>query len=93
MGLLEGLLDFLEVLEKADVGRHLHGGGGDAGEDVQNLGVDFAAVGLAGDGDAGVKTHLLRDHGIKLIGLVEVAVEELEERSLGAGRTFGAQEF
>ncbi len=50
----EGFIHFLEGGEHSDIHRHLVGGGGQCRERGDDLGIDDARVGLAGDGvDAG----------------------------------------
>ena len=76
--------------QEPQVGGRLVGAGGDAGERVEHLGVDLARVGLAGDGVGLVEAHLLGDELLELPHLVVIAVEELQEAGLRAGRAFDA---
>ena len=66
---------------------------GDAGEEIQHLAVQFAGVGLAGDGEALVISHLLGDFFVQLAALLVVPFKQFQEAGLGAGGAFAAQEF
>ena len=86
----EGLFDFFAMGEDAEVGRGFVAAGGDAGEGVEDLGVDLAGVGLSGDGVGAGEAHLFRDRCFELADFGVVAVEELEEAGLGSGGAFDA---
>ena len=58
--------------------------------DVEDLRVDLARIGLAGDGVAGVEAHLLGDELVEPSDLGVIAVKEFEEAGLRAGRAFDA---
>ena len=65
--------------EDPQVGGRFVAAGGDAGQRVEHLGVDFARIGLAGDGVRGVEAHLLGDELFELAHLGVIAVEQLQK--------------
>ena len=65
----EGLFDFFAVGEDAEIGRGFVAARGDAGEGVEDLGVDLARVGLAGDGVGAGEAHLFGDALLRAGGL------------------------
>ena len=56
-------------------------------------GADLARVGLAGDGEGFGKAESLGDHAVELVAFAVIAVEEGEERGLGAGGALDAAEL
>ena len=91
--LLERLLDLLEVLQQADVVRELRRALRDAAQHVQHLAVELSRVGLAGYGKARLVAQLLGDLAVDLRGELVVAVKELEEARLRAGRALRAEQL
>ena len=81
------------MLKQTDVVRHAVGALREGGEDVQDAAVGLARVGLAADGEAAVKAELCGDAAVHLVDLRAVAVKEVHEAGLGAGRAAAAEEF
>ena len=65
--------------QNAQVGGRLVAAGRDAGKRIEHLGIDFARIGLAGDGVGRVEAHLLGDELFELPHFVVVAVEQLQK--------------
>ncbi len=78
------------MLEESEVGGHLGRGLGDSAQEIEDLGVGFPAVGLAGDGERFVEAELPGDEPIEVADLGVVAAEQFEERGLRAGGPFAA---
>ena len=89
----KGLVDLLEMAQKPDIGGEFRRALRDAGEHLQHGEVRLSGIGLAGDGLAGGKAHLLRDHGLEPLGLFRVAVEQGKEACRRAGRALAAEEL
>ena len=81
------------MLQETDIRTHLHSGGSDDPERVQDDRINKPGIGLAGYRHAAVKSHLFRDHGIQAVHLVEVSVEEFKEGGLRSGRSLAAEEL
>ena len=79
--------------EDAQVGREFVSALGDAREDVENLSVEFARIGFTGDCERLVESDFFADFLFELSDFRVVAVEELEEARLGAGRALVAERF
>ena len=88
--LLKGLFHLLEVGQQTDIGGHLHGALGNAGQGAQHLIIHLAAVGLAADGHHLVKAHLGGDVRLHGLDLLLVALKQLHKAGLGAGGALGA---
>ena len=67
--LLERLLDLLEVREETNVGRDLVCGRSERGEGSEDVDVDLARVGLAGDGVGAGEAGELGDESVELLNL------------------------
>ena len=91
--LLKRLLHLLEVLKKTNVRCHLHCRSRDTAERVQHKGIHLARVGLPGYRIAGSKAHLLCNHGIQTIHLLEIAVKQLQEGSLRSRGALAAKKL
>ena len=72
------------------IGGRLVSTGGDAGERVEHLGVDFSRIGLAGDRVGGIEAHFFGDQLLELADFVVIAVKQLQKAGLRAGRSFHA---
>ena len=83
--LLKGFFHFLEVGQQAPVGGDFMGAGGHRTEGREDIAVDLARIGLAGDGVALGKAKGVRHQLVELFHLVVVAVEEGQKAGLGAG--------
>ena len=70
--LLERFLDLLEVGEETDVGRDLVGSGTERGERAEDVDIDLARVGLAGDGVGVLKARELGDEAVELFDLSSI---------------------
>ena len=81
------------MLKQTDVVRHAVGALREGGEDVQDAAVGLARVGLAADGEAAVEAELCGDAVVHLVDLRAVAVKEVHEAGLGAGRAAAAEEL
>ena len=90
---LKGLVDLLEVAQKPDIGGEFRRALRDAGEHLQHGEVRLAGIGLAGNGLAGGKAQLLRDHRLEPFGLFRVTVEQGEKARRRAGRALAAEEL
>lgn len=90
---LKGFFDFFEVLEQTHVGGEFVCGFSDGCEGLQNLGVDFAGVGLACDGVGLFEAEAFGDELVELADFFGVVVEEGHEGGLGAGGAFYASAF
>src|SRR4029079_13497907 len=84
--------ELVQVLEEAHVVAELRGRLREAAEGGDDLRVDFARVGMPRDRVAAQHNALLRDELLEAIDLRFVALEEVEERRLRAGRAFDAEE-
>ena len=80
------------MLKKADVVREFVCTCRDPCKNIEHTRVDFAGIGLPGNGIARVKAHLLRDHRIEPVDLFPVALEEFQKAGLRAGRSFAAKQ-
>ena len=83
--LFKGFFQLFLMSEDAQVGREFVSALGDAREGVENLSVEFARIGLTGDGERLVESDFFADFLFELSDFRVVAVEELEETRLGAG--------
>ena len=83
--LLKGLLHLLKGLEDAQVVGELAGGLGHPGQRGEHIGVGLPGIGLAADGHALGKAHLLCHQAIQLAHLRLVPFEQLHKAGLGAG--------
>ena len=81
------------MLQKADVVRKLRRALRDAAQHVQHLAVELARVGLAGNGEARLIAQLFGDFAVDLRGHLVIAVEQLEEARLRAGRALRAEQL
>ena len=90
---LERLEHFALVLQQPQVGGELGGGGGDPRQCRQHLRVLFARVRLAGDGEHAREPHFTPHQPVQLPDLVMIAVEQLEEARLCAGRPLDPAEL
>ena len=88
--LLERLLDLAERLQHPHVARELRRARRDPRDDAEHLRVDLARVRLAGDGQGRVESHRRGDPAVELAHLRVVALEQLEEARLRAGRPLHA---
>ena len=88
--LVERLGELAHALQQAQVGAHLVAALGDAGEQREELAVQLAGVGLAGDRDAAGEAEARGDAAVELAHLGVVAVEQREEARLRAGRALDA---
>ena len=89
--LLEGLLQLTVVLQQADVVGHAVDALGYGGQAVQDPGVHLPGIGLAADGEAGVKAELGGNAAVHLVDLCLVPVKQVHEAGLGAGGAPAAQ--
>ena len=90
---LERLLDLALVGQQPQVGAEPVGALGDPRQRAEHLGVDLARVGLARDGIGLGEAERLGHHAVERLDLGVVAVEELEEAGLRAGRPLDPQEL
>ena len=63
------------------------GGLGNSGENRQNLGINFSAIGLAGYGINSGKIHFPCNLSVQLSTFFMVSFEKLQEGGLGSGST------
>ena len=77
--------------EEADVGRYLVSGRGEGGEGAEDVGIEFAGIGLARNREDFGKSEILGDKPFQLFHFSGVIVEESEEGGLGAGSPFSAE--
>lgn len=89
----EGFFEFFAMREEADIGGDFMEAGGDSAEAIEDLGIDFSGVGLAGNGVAGGEAHALGDAGFEFSDFGVITLKELEEAGLGTGRPFDAAAF
>ena len=89
---LERLIDLLAMGQQAQIGAELVCGLPQAGQGIENLAIDFARVGLAGDGVDRVEAHLAGDQLIQAADALVIAAEEGEKTGLRAGRALDAAE-
>mmetsp|Transcript_874 Transcript_874/g.1261 ORF Transcript_874/g.1261 Transcript_874/m.1261 type:complete len:427 (-) Transcript_874:221-1501(-) len=82
--LREGLLHLLEVGEQPHVAGHLVRALGHAAQHAEDVVVDLARVGLAGDGDGPLEAHQLAHAPVQGLHLLVVALEQLQEGGLRA---------
>ena len=90
---LERLLELALVGQQPQVGAEPVRALGDPRQRGQHLGVDLARVGLARDGIGLGEAERLGHHPVERLDLGVVAVEELEEAGLRAGRPLDPQEL
>ena len=88
----DGLIDLLAVGEQAQIGAVLVGRLPQAGQHIEDLAIDLARVGLAGDGEDPVEAHFACYQVIELAHAVVVASKQFEEAGLGAGGSLDASE-
>ena len=93
LALLKRLFHLAEGLQQPQILRELVGALGDAGERAEHAAVQFARIGLAGNGKALLHAHLAGDAPFQLVHLFAVAVEELHKALLRAGRAAVAQQL
>ena len=89
--LLERLLYFLQVLQQTQVGCELGSGFCDTGQRCKGLRVDLAGVGLTGDRNHACKAEIVGNALLQLLNLALVAVKQLHEGRLRAGRALAAE--
>ena len=89
---LERLFDLPVMLQQADIRRHAARALADGGQDVQDPAVELARIGLPADRVAAVKAELGRDLPVHLVDLRRIAVKQLDEARLRAGRAAAAEE-
>ena len=89
--LLKGLLQLTVVLQQADVVGHAVDALSHRRQAVQNPGIYLPGVGLAADGEAGVKAEPGSDAAVHLVNLCLIALKEIHEAGLGAGGAPAAQ--
>ena len=65
------------------------GGLSDSGENRQNLGINFSAVGLAGYGINSREIHFPCNLSVQLSTFFMVSFEKLQEGGLGSGSSLG----
>ena len=93
LALFKRLLNFLEVLEQANVIGEFMRALRDGAQHAEHTEIIFAGICLRGHRVAGVIAHLFRDQLIELLDFVRIAVKQLHEARLGAGRPFAAQQL
>ena len=81
------------MLQEPDVVGHAVGALGNGGQHVQNPAVGFSGISLAADGEAFFKAEGGGDPAVHLVDLRAVAVKEVHEAGLSAGRAAAAEEF
>ena len=81
------------MLQQTNIVGELVRAGGDAGDHIHHPRIQFSGIGLAGNRETFLESHLLRNHLICLAALLMVAVEKLEEAGLCTGRTLGAKQL
>ena len=89
--LLKRLLDFLQVLQQTQVGCKLGSGLGNASQRSQRLRVNLAGVGLAGDRNHACKAEIVGNALLEFLNLALIAVKQLHEGRLRAGRALAAE--
>ena len=87
------LFYFLQVLQQANVVGHFVCGSSDACKNIHHSCIYFSGVGLTGYRIAFLEAHLSCNHRINLINGSMISVEQLQERGLCSGGTFGPKEF
>lgn len=90
---LERLLKLLEHGKMPDVATDALGSATERAKSVQDVNVDLARVGLRSADLGLVKAGLLGNELVELLDKSVVALEDGEERSLGAGRALDTTEF
>lgn len=80
--LFERFLHFFEVLQKADIVRHLMGALGDPAENRQHFCIDFPRISLSGNRDGFLESHLFDDSAVEFFYLFMISVEEIQEAGL-----------
>ena len=81
------------MLQKPYIRSELHSSGSDDPKRVENDRIHKTGICLAGYRHAAVKSHLLSDHGIQAVHLVQVSVKELQEGRLRSCRSLAAQKL
>lgn len=77
----------------SDVGADALGSSTKSADSVGDSEIDLAGVGLGGDGVGRREASLLAEDLVELDNLVGVALEELQEGSLGTGGALGTTEL
>ena len=79
------------MLQKTDIGRHAAAALRNGGERAQNAAVQLARIGLSADVKAFLKAEGRCEHAVELIYFCSVAVEQIQQAGLRAGRAAAAQ--
>jgi hypothetical protein len=90
--LLERLLNLLPGSKMSDIGRDTLASSTEVADGAANLEINLTGVGLSGNGVAASESSLLSDELVKLLNLVVVTIEDLEEGCLSTSGTLDTAE-